>query len=94
MFTIKLKPLFFAKELIAIFKRCRAWTKCFYCYHITINSGNSDIIISFCFQVSNNCDQYNKLKNITSKAIGKKMKAKEPQGDTNEISDEAKNNIL
>ena len=45
-------------------------------------------------QVSYHCDQYNKLKNLTSKAIGKKMKAKEPQGDTNEVSDEAKNNIL
>jgi len=45
-------------------------------------------------EVSYHCDQYNKLKNLASKAIGKKMKAKEPQGDTNEISDEAKNNLL
>jgi len=45
-------------------------------------------------EVSYHCDQYNKLKNLTSKSIGKKMKAKEPQGETNEVSEEAKNNIL
>jgi len=45
-------------------------------------------------QVSFNCDRYNKIKNLTSKAIGKKMKAKEPQGDSDEVSDEIKSNIL
>lgn len=45
-------------------------------------------------EITYNCDQYNKLKNMISKGIGKKMKAKEPQGETDEVSDEAKSNIL
>lgn len=45
-------------------------------------------------EISYHCDQYNKLKNLTSKAIGKKMKAKEPLGDSDEVSEEAKANLL
>lgn len=45
-------------------------------------------------EISYNCEQYNKLKNLASKAIGMKMKAKEPHGECDEISTEARNNIL
>jgi len=45
-------------------------------------------------QVQFRSDKWNNIKNIVSKAIGKKMKAKEPQGDSDELSDEVKANML
>jgi len=45
-------------------------------------------------QVQFRSDAWNRIKNQTSKAIGKKMKAKEPQGDSDELSEETKTNIL
>lgn len=47
-------------------------------------------------EISYHCDQYNKLRNMASKAIGKQMKTKvpQPEEDSDQLSEETKKNLL